>query len=189
MSDAVRRAPGHASHHQSFVHADVLYVGEAAGTYLDLRAEGFVTAEPEAGGGAGSGTEPGAGYYLRPATPPRFLREVVTASLERLLAIAPEPRRIAFAHHGIHAGDARVLLARARDRLLVWVDAAREEAKDHLVRRDADGTEAAPASLSDPDFDAFAERTMKRLLAVDPHFARLPQLPADIQERERQFTR
>ena len=97
--------PGHASHHQCFVHAGTLYVGEAAGTYLDLVAEGFVSAEPAAANGAGSGTEPSLGYYLRPATPPRFDLEVALASLERLLALRPPPARIAFAHHGLHTGE------------------------------------------------------------------------------------
>ncbi|MFO7652835.1 MAG: MBL fold metallo-hydrolase [Candidatus Krumholzibacteriia bacterium] len=180
--------PGHAAHHQSFVHGDTLYVGEAAGTYLDEEAEGFAAALPEAVRGAGTGTEPGAGFYLRPATPPRFFPGAALGSLERLIGLDPAPRHVAFAHHGLHTGDTRALLAAARDQLLAWLETAREEARDHLARIAAAGTDAAPAPLSPQDLAAFAERTAARLRSVDPHFRRIDRLPPDIREREEQFT-
>jgi glyoxylase-like metal-dependent hydrolase (beta-lactamase superfamily II) len=179
--------PGHAAHHQSFVHDETLYLGEAAGTYLDLAAEGFAAAKPAAVLGAGSGKEPGAGYYLRPATPPRFIFEVALGSLDRLLGLRPEPRRLAFAHHGLHTGPAAALLARARDQLLVWVETAREEARDHLERLATAGTDATPALLDPTEFDELYERIDARLRATDPHYALVERLPEDIRQRERLF--
>ena len=81
--------PGHAPHHLSFLHQGTLFVGEAAGTFLDLGDHG---------------------WYLRPATPPRFFLETALASLDRLLALEPVPERLAFAHHGLLKGQARDLL-------------------------------------------------------------------------------
>ncbi|MDY0108444.1 MAG: MBL fold metallo-hydrolase [Candidatus Krumholzibacteria bacterium] len=146
---AVIATPGHAPHHVSFQHAGTLFVGEAAGTFLDL----------------GDGR-----WYLRPATPPRFRLEVAVASLDRLLALDPPPARLAFAHHGLLAGRAPELLARARQQLVQWVDTVR-------------------AALAAADVAAAAELAVARLAASDPDFARLSELPSDIRVREEDFTR
>lgn len=97
----VVETPGHAQHHISFLHADTLFAGEAAGTFLTL----------------GKGE-----WYLRPATPPRFELETALASLDRLLALEPAPHRVAFAHHGLLAGHTTDLLRAARRQLALWVD-------------------------------------------------------------------
>lgn len=102
--------PGHAPHHISFLHAGTLFVGEAAGTFLDL--------------------EDG-DWYLRPATPPRFFLETAVASLERLLALDPAPARLAFAHHGLLEGRTRQLLERSRQQHLEWVDTVRRVRRAH----------------------------------------------------------
>jgi len=149
--------PGHAAHHACFRHGDLLFLGEAAGTYATL-GRGDGTAEP----------------YLRPATPPRFRLETAAASLERLLALEPAPRILLFAHHGRHTGDARTLLGAARDQLRRWVDVCRE-------LREAAGPGADPAAL----MDAIAAELARR----DPYYARVALLPADIREREADFTR
>ncbi len=99
--------PGHAPHHVSFLHQGTLFVGEAAGTFLDL-------------GGGRDGT-----WYLRPATPPRFRLEVAQASLTRLLALDPMPERLAFAHHGQLVGRTRELLLLASAQLDQWVATVR----------------------------------------------------------------
>jgi len=144
--------PGHAAHHASFAHADTLFVGEAAGTYLAL---------------------PGGGWYLRPATPPRFVPEVALASLARLLALEPRPRRVAFAHHGCLEGRTGELLEAARDQLRLWVEVARR-----CAARDPG---AAP--------EALVAACLETLAAADARFARRGELPPDIQARELQFTR
>jgi glyoxylase-like metal-dependent hydrolase (beta-lactamase superfamily II) len=96
--------PGHAAHHLCFVHADTLFVGEAAGTFMALADDA---------------------WYMRPATPPRFEPAVAFASLERLLALDPLPSRVAFGHHGWLEGRTCELLRLAHEQLTEWVAAAR----------------------------------------------------------------
>ncbi len=154
---AMIETPGHAAHHACFRHGGDLFLGEAAGTYATL-GRGDDTPEP----------------YLRPATPPRFRLATATASLAKLLALDPAPRALLFAHHGRHTGDARTLLAAARDQLDLWVTVCRE-------RRDAAGPGADPDAL----MAAIAAELRRR----DPYYARGALLPADIREREADFTR
>lgn len=159
---AVVPTPGHAPHHVAFHHGDDLFLGEAAGTFSTL--------------GRGPQAED---YYLRPATPPRFRPEVAQASLDRLLALDPLPRRLRFAHHGWFGGDGRRLLAAAREQIDLWLDACREglDARPLATR---DGAGAGDGLLDD-----IAARLRRR----DPRFARGEGLDADIRERERDFTR
>jgi glyoxylase-like metal-dependent hydrolase (beta-lactamase superfamily II) len=96
--------PGHSAHHLCFIHADTLFAGEAAGTFLALRDDA---------------------WYTRPATPPRFEPAVALASLDRLLALDPLPSRVAFGHHGRLDGQTRDLLRLAQEQLTQWVAAAR----------------------------------------------------------------
>ncbi len=146
--------PGHAAHHVCFLHGGTLYAGEAAGTRLAL---------------------PDGRSYLRPATPPRFRLEAALASLDRLLALSPEPRRIAFGHHGLREGRTAGLLRQARAQLLLWVETARAEL--------AAGGGATPAAA-----EALRDRIRARLLQVDPHFRPLLRFPPDVRRRERTFT-
>lgn len=91
--------PGHAPHHVSYVHGDLLYAGEAAGMTCPT-----TTGAP----------------YMRPATPPRFFPDVALASLDRLAALDPAPTRVALAHHGWH-DDPAALLAHARAQIPLWL--------------------------------------------------------------------
>jgi glyoxylase-like metal-dependent hydrolase (beta-lactamase superfamily II) len=154
--------PGHAAHHVAFRHGDHLFLGEAAGTFSDL--------------GGDSATEK---YYLRPATPPRFFPDVARASLERLLALDPLPGRLLFAHHGVFTGDTRGLLTTARDQLALWVATTAETLE---IQR------GLPHSEQPSDEAGLMDLITARLAQVDPHFARGATLPADIRERERDFT-
>ncbi|HOX26007.1 MAG TPA: MBL fold metallo-hydrolase [Candidatus Krumholzibacteria bacterium] len=148
---AVVPTPGHAPHHLSFLHEGTLFAGEAAGTYLEL-ARGL--------------------WYLRPATPPRFFLETALASLDRMVALTPEPARLAFAHHGLHEGRVRDLLRLAGEQLAQWVQAVRH----------------ALAEAPRAEFAALRETVVARLAAADPHFALRAELPPDIRAREEAFT-
>ncbi|MBS3757867.1 MAG: MBL fold metallo-hydrolase [Desulfobacterales bacterium] len=133
--------PGHAPHHLCFVFKNELFCGELFGVFHRL----------------------GQGFYLRPATPPRFIAEAFFASFDR---IAPYiDRTIRFAHYGTHP-EGRRILSHAREQLGLWIDVIREHADN-------------------PDI----ERIISDLEARDPVYSRINELPAGIYERERFFTR
>ena len=155
--------PGHAAHHVSYRHGGHLFLGEAAGTFSDL------------GGGPAT-----AEYYLRPATPPRFIHQVARASLDRLHDLEPAPTRLLFAHHGDYQGDTRALLKTARDQLDLWV----KTVADTLVV-----LRGLAHSEQPTDEAGLMDMLAARLAQVDSHYARVALLPADIRERERDFTR
>lgn len=141
--------PGHAPHHVAFLHHDVLFGGEVAGTRAPV----------------------GDGVYRRPATPPRFIEEVAIESIERLLGDPDLPSRFAFGHWGLDP-DARTSLERGREQIRRWVDTVRAATVD-----------------ADPDepLDAFVERVMPELLALDTGFAGFDELAPDVRSRERTF--
>jgi hypothetical protein len=147
----------------SFRHGGHLWLGECAGTFSDL-GRGPTTRE----------------FYLRPATPPRFIHEVARASLNRLLDLDPAPTRLLFAHHGEFRGDAGLLLTTARDQLDLWV---------RTVRESLAGQGGLPPSEQTTAELGLMNLLTARLTQVDPHFARGAQLPPDIRARERDFTR
>lgn len=95
--------PGHAPHHVSWLHGDVLFVGEAAGVTCPV---------------------PGGARYLRPATPPRFFSDVALASLDALVALAPAPAHIAYGHHGWSTAPATAL-ADGRAQTVLWLETLR----------------------------------------------------------------
>lgn len=159
---AVIPTPGHAPHHVAFRDGGDLFVGEAAGTFSAL--------------GQGPGTD---GFYLRPATPPRFHPAVAQASLDRLLALDPPPKRLRFAHHGWFDGDVAGLLAVARGQIDLWLGACRQGL---AARRGLPHTEPG---TEEELLDAIAGLARQ----ADLHYARGEGLPPDIRERERDFTR
>jgi len=144
--------PGHAPHHVSYVHGDVLYGGEAAGMTCPTR---------------------GGDLYMRPATPPSFHLDVALASLEKLRALAPAPRRFAFAHHGL-SDDPTSVIERGHAQLDLWMETVRE-----LVARTGETTWS-------PDFQ---EEAAALLMARDPLFATFDDLEDDLQDREREYLR
>lgn len=137
--------PGHAAHHISFVLGDTLIAGEVIGLRCPVPAPHSEHT------------------FLRPGTPPRFFLEKATASIDRLLALDPPPRRILFAHYG---ADERAVeyLKSGREQLHRWVNLLRELSRHS--RDDLDG------------------RAHRRLLEIDPLYAAFPYLEEDIQERE-----
>ncbi|MCG0277794.1 MAG: MBL fold metallo-hydrolase [Thermanaeromonas sp.] len=89
--------PGHAPHHLSFLWRNFLFLGEAAGVYLDLDHS----------------------FYLRPATPPKFFLETAIGSLDGLLKLVDDETSICFGHFGWVPGAKRVLKL-ARQQLYRW---------------------------------------------------------------------
>jgi glyoxylase-like metal-dependent hydrolase (beta-lactamase superfamily II) len=89
--------PGHAVHHVSFLIDDTLFAGEAGGVFREL---------PE-------------GFYLRPATPPKFFLETSLESLTALEQVAC--RRMCYGHFGLTRNPAKLLKAHSRQ-LTWWAD-------------------------------------------------------------------
>jgi glyoxylase-like metal-dependent hydrolase (beta-lactamase superfamily II) len=130
--------PGHAPHHLCFAFSDMLFGGELFGVYHAIDSD----------------------FYMRPATPPRFLAEAFFASLDR---VAPEAdgRSIFFAHHGSHP-DGREILEQSKAQLSLWMD---------VIGR----------HLEEPELEAVIDD----LLENDSRFSRLNQLPSWMMARER----
>lgn len=97
--------PGHAVHHVSYLLNDNLFVGEAGGVYREL---------------------PG-GYYLRPATPPKFYLETSLASITALEKI--DCRRMCFGHYGMTEKPGELLKAH-RKQLQWWAGEIEKLASD-----------------------------------------------------------
>ncbi len=89
--------PGHAAHHLSPVFENWIFCGELLGVFHALDN----------------------GYYLRPATPPRFIPEEYLSSMDRIAPYAD--RQACFAHYGVFP-DGREILSAARSQLALWVD-------------------------------------------------------------------
>jgi glyoxylase-like metal-dependent hydrolase (beta-lactamase superfamily II) len=134
--------PGHAPHHLCFLFDDLLFVGEVAGVRCDIPA----------------------GIYMRPATPPRFLKEVALASLQQMIALAP--RRMVFAHYGL-VDNALEHLHIGRSQLHLWVEGVAACATTEESRREA--------------------AIIDWLMARDLQLRNISQLPADIRSREQTF--
>ena len=138
----ILETPGHAGHHLSFSWEGMLFAGEAAGNYYTWENR----------------------EYLRPATPPRFYKDVFLASLDRLSALEDQP--ICYAHFG-KADSSRGMLKRFRRQILRWGDIIQKigtEESENPVRRCVDA-----------------------LLHSDPELSTFPHMDPAIQERERYF--
>jgi glyoxylase-like metal-dependent hydrolase (beta-lactamase superfamily II) len=103
----VVETPGHAPHHQSYIYRDILFVGEAAGVHIPLIED----------------------FYLRPATPPKFIYEHLDSSLKNLIRLISRDTAICFSHYGLEF-EGRRLLDIARRQLRLWVDVATEKYMD-----------------------------------------------------------
>jgi glyoxylase-like metal-dependent hydrolase (beta-lactamase superfamily II) len=113
---------------------------------------------------AGVRSEVADGIFMRPATPPRFALKVALGSIERMLALAPQ--RMVFAHYGL-VEDAGAHLQIAQRQLHLWVRGV-----------------AATAAVAEDEREAALQDW---LLAHDPIYANVTQLPDDIRARERYF--
>jgi len=132
-------SPGHAAHHQCFVFRDILFCGELYGIFQKL-ADGF---------------------YLRPATPPRFAADVFFASMKAVRPYAA--RTLCFGHHGAFPDGAEIAETAERQ-LSLWLD-------------------VIGSRPDEMDIQDVLETLKKR----DPVFARMDRLSAKDRKRERYF--
>jgi glyoxylase-like metal-dependent hydrolase (beta-lactamase superfamily II) len=136
--------PGHAVHHVSYQTGKYLFVGEAAGVYVSL---------------------PQNTFYLRPATPPKFLLNIALQSVDSLIAC--HPNAICYAHFGINENAAKMLKIH-RKQLLLWEKLIEDEMNN-----------CSPKDL--------INACLQRLMEEDPLMAAFDQLAPEVQERERYF--
>lgn len=140
--------PGHAAHHCSYMLGDLLFAGEAGGVCLAVEQKR---------------------YYLRPATPPRFIMEIYLASIDRLIAL--EPQKICYGHVGMHP-DAAAMLHAHSDQLQRW---------HQMVKP---WYEADPAANDDT-----LSACLDFLLKNDPQLSAFSRLPPNDRDRETFFLR
>lgn len=133
--------PGHAAHHQCFVFRDILFCGELCGIFQKLENR----------------------FYLRPATPPRFVLEDFLDSMHRVRPYGD--RMFCFGHYGSASNGAEILET-ARRQLLLWVDVIRSH-------------------LAAPDMD----RIINDLMENDPVFSRIRFLSELPYQREMYYIR
>ncbi|ALM73996.1 MBL fold metallo-hydrolase [Thermococcus barophilus] len=139
----ILKSPGHAPHHQSYVIGDYLFSGDASGVFLQLDR----------------------GIYLRPATPPRFIKEVYEDSLDKMIEVGK--KKLCFAHFGMY-GNSRKLIKMHKEQINIWVDAVREVMHEY------------------PAGEVFwvLNIAKEKLIKKDKLFANYLRLDEDIQERE-----
>ena len=138
----VTETPGHASHHICYQFEQLLFAAEAAGVSITA----------------------GDGYFMRPATPPRFIYEVYKKSLQITANLKAE--YICLGHHGMRC-DPQVFFGAADRQLEFWMKTIREHFKQGAAYTD--------------------KAVFEELLETDPALALFEKLDKDIQQREAYF--
>jgi len=146
INDAVKieviETPGHAMHHLNYLIGDYLFAGEVAGVHYPLEQ----------------------GFYLRIATPPRFIYEIYRDSLYKAASL--KSRAICFGHYGMLTNTKQVFDA-AKEQLELWTRTTyRHYQKSTLVK---------------------AEHVFEEILATDLYLKAYEKLDPDIQDREKYF--
>ena len=136
--------PGHASHHVSYRTPYCLFAGETGGVYYAISPQG---------------------YYLRPATPPRFFFETAVESVDRLIAAGPD--KMCYGHYGM-VEDGVDKLKTTRGQLLSWKAIIEDE-------------------INRSDGEHLMKACLERLLSEDPLAANLEHLPEAAKARETYF--
>lgn len=95
--------PGHSMHHISYIYNDCIFAGEAGGVYYLL---------------------PSGRGYMRPATPPKFFRDLALQSIDSL--ISKSPAKICYGHLGLKE-NAVMMLREHKKQLDLWENIIRSE--------------------------------------------------------------
>lgn len=136
--------PGHAVHHVSYRIGPYLFSGEAGGVVF---------------------AAPDGSAYMRPATPVRFIFDIFTESLDRLIALRPDT--VCYGHFGLQR-DGETFLRRHRDQLKRWRAIISSEMKA-CAREN------------------WLNRCRERLLKEDPDVAAYDGFEPAVQVREKEF--
>ncbi len=133
--------PGHASHHVNYLVDNILFAGEVAGVNVPNDY----------------------GFYLRIATPPRFIYEIYKNSLDKASELPC--KTICFGHYDL-SNDPDFIFQNAKEQLELWFKLCSEMAKE---------------------IDPSPENIFKILLTKDICLKYFNRLDEDIQYRERYF--
>ncbi|WP_461865443.1 MBL fold metallo-hydrolase [Thermococcus sp.] len=137
--------PGHAPHHQSYLIGDYLFTGDSAGVFIE-----------------------GEELYLRPSTPPKFVKELYMDSLEKMLQVGR--KNICFAHFGMY-GNSQEIIRKHRYQIELWVKVMRD------------------AMESTRSMEEAVDTAWEELLEVDELLSAYFALGRDVQKRERKNAR
>jgi|Deesub1362A_J573_1020465.scaffolds.fasta_scaffold00516_23 glyoxylase-like metal-dependent hydrolase (beta-lactamase superfamily II) len=145
----VIKTPGHAVHHQSYVFDKFLFAGEALGVHQYLKVKDF---------------------YMRPATPPKFVYEIARESIEKLLDF--KNKTVCFGHFG-YEDDSGEIAKIALEQLDTWVDVVRDV--------------ACEKGFENGEEKKVLEACRDQLMKIDKIFARYEHLDGDMKPREDYF--
>ncbi|MBO8181805.1 MAG: MBL fold metallo-hydrolase [Archaeoglobus sp.] len=143
----VVKTPGHAPHHQSYVYDRYLFAGEALGVHQYLKIRDF---------------------YMRPATPPKFVYEVAKESIEKLQKLGD--LTVCFGHFGYEEGSSKIIENSAKQ-LDLWVETVEDIACEKGYQEEAE----------------IIQHSREELIRSDPLFAKYTYLDDDIKQREDYF--
>ncbi len=132
--------PGHAPHHQSYLIGDYLFTGDSAGVFIK-----------------------GEKLYLRPSTPPKFVKELYVESLEKMLQLGR--KKLCFAHFGMYENSLDILSRHMRQ-IELWVKVMENGLKAAKSMEEAVNT------------------AWKELLEIDELLSGYPALEDDVKKRE-----
>jgi len=138
------KTPGHAVHHQSYLFDEYLFAGEALGVHQPLKKD----------------------FYLRPATPPRFVFDIAYESIKKLEKLGN--KIVCFGHYGFEPNSLEIIDL-FKEQIKLWVKVVSENASQY-----EDDKEIIKASKAE-------------LLKVDKLFAKYKMLDDDIKKREDYF--
>lgn len=138
----VIETPGHAAHHMNFLIDGFLFAGEVAGVNFPLKND----------------------FYLRIATPPRFIYDVYKNSLYKAAQL--ECDAICFGHYDMRSDVSRVFDA-AKEQLHLWIETIRASYKRN--------NNVQPVEI------------FEDLLSTDRCMTTFKTLEPDIQKREQYF--
>lgn len=134
--------PGHAMHHLNFLLDNILFAGEVAGVSFPFKDD----------------------FYLRIATPPRFIYEIYKDSL--YMASELKCDQICFGHYGMRS-DVSNVFNKAKEQLELWINTTK-----HFYKKN---------NKVSPD------KIFNALLKEDPAVMTFKKLDKDIQKREKYF--
>jgi len=140
------KTPGHAAHHQSYVYDGYLFAGEALGVHQYLKRD----------------------YYMRPATPPKFVYEVAKESIEKLRELGD--LTVCFGHFGYEEGSSKIIENSAKQ-LDLWVEVVENIACEKGFQEEAE----------------IIRHSREELMRSDTLFAKYTYLDDDIKQREDYF--